>query len=247
MTPAKSCNLYEQISGASFTASGIRPGGILLTYRGLECAALYPGTRILDIGCGNGVTIRHLAQEHGMQVVGLDLSAKLVAQARNKDAALPLVLGNGERLPFADESFDAVILECTLSLIEDSGRALRECRRILNSGGKIILTDVYVRNPARIEPLRDLPVHSCLRGAPSKSWLLNVFAETGFEALLFEDHSDLLKRFAAEIIWEYGSLDQFWADALGPCVNHEEVRRAVNEARPGYFLLVGRKNHQSAA
>jgi arsenite methyltransferase len=241
MTRPNSCKLFEQISHAPFTATGIRPGGFDLTRRAVEASDLPAGARVLDVGCGTGVTVRHLLRERAIEAVGIDLSTRLVAQGKSVDAALPLLLGDAGALPFADDCFDAVFTECTLSLVRDRERALAECHRVLKPLGRLVVTDVYARHPEAIGTLRRLPLESCLKGALDKDELIRECSDVGFATDLFEDHSEMLRDFAAQIIWTYGSLDRFWIHTGSSPADSDRIRCAVREARPGYFLYVGRK------
>lgn len=102
------------------------PGGLRLTARAVRLASLGKGARILDVGCGDGDTVRYL-QEQGFYAKGIDHSA--------------------EKLPFESEGFDCVTLECVLSILEDAGAALREARRVLRSNGRLLVSDVFAGSP----------------------------------------------------------------------------------------------------
>ena len=70
---------------------------------------LRPGQRALEVGCGTGIFLQ-VAAATGADIVALDLSADLLAQARVRVAAaanVRLSLGNAEQMPFRDGSFDA--------------------------------------------------------------------------------------------------------------------------------------------
>jgi len=234
-------DLFDEIAGQPFAASGIRPGGFALTRRALRVARLTPGNAVLDIGCGTGASVGYLIRQHGIRAVGIDSSSWLVAQGKAGESTLPLLRAEAGTLPFEDASFDGVLLECALSLISDSRRVLEECYRILTPRGRLIVTDLYARNADAIEGLRELWVRSCLKGALDKNQFLRECSLAGFGFACFEDHSDLLRDFAAELIWTYGSLDQFWTKAGASAGDIGQVRHAISEARPGYFLLVGFK------
>ncbi len=92
--------------------------------------------RILDIGAGAGNMAHHLA--HYGQVFGLDYLARplAVAQAR----ALDVCQGAGDRLPFANDTFDLVALLDTVEHIPDEFGVFAEVRRVLKPGGKVIVT-----------------------------------------------------------------------------------------------------------
>ena len=63
---------------------------------------------LLDLGCGDGAACRLLAD--AFQVSGLDLSEEMIRIARDKSPALDFVVGTGEALPFADDTFDVVLV-----------------------------------------------------------------------------------------------------------------------------------------
>jgi len=233
--------MFEQISNAPFTATGIRPGGLNLTQQALASSKLPAGSRILDVGCGTGVTVEYLLYEHVIQPVGIDSSSMLVAQGKLRDAALPLLRGDAGTLPFSDASFDGVLLECTLSLVRDCERVLKECHRVLKPLGRLIVTDLYARNTEAIGTLRRLSLQSCLKGAFNKNEFIHECSVVGFELWCFEDHSETLRDFAAQIVWSYGSLDRFWTETGASSADLGWICCAIREARPGYFLYVGSK------
>jgi arsenite methyltransferase len=241
MTRASCVTLFEELSDHAFASSGIRPGGLDLTRRGLALSELTTGSHVLDMGCGTGVTLGHLINERGIHAVGLDSSAKLVARGKAKETTRPITMGDARAVPFRDRAFHGVLLECVLSVVQDCPQVLEECYRILKPLGKLIVTDLYARNPDAIEELRNLPLNSCLRGAFDKNRFMQDVSVVGFSTMCFEDHSDLLLDFAARMIWEYGSLDRFWSEATCGCVDSATIHRAVSRARPGYFLFVGCK------
>ena len=233
--------LFERIADQPFARGGIRPGDVDLTRRAIGLAQLNAGCRVLDVGCGTGVTVEHLVCESKIRAVGIDLSAALLAQGKAREPALPLTLGHAEALPFPDGSFDGVLFECTLSLIKGHEPVLSECNRVLKPLGAILITDLYSRNGGAIDKLRSLPVDSCLKGAIDADRFVDQCSLAGFGTVCWEDHSEVLRDFAFGIIWTYGSLDRFWGEVADNCVHPVEIRDAIQAARPGYFLYVGAK------
>ncbi|WOJ97372.1 class I SAM-dependent methyltransferase [Congregibacter brevis] len=108
---------------------------------------MHPGQRVLDLGCGEGRHVIAACALDGVDAVGVDLSLKDLATARERmaefrdsaseDSALFLLLaGDALKLPFADESFDAVICSEVLEHIPDYRSALAEISRVLKPGGR---------------------------------------------------------------------------------------------------------------
>lgn len=94
------------------------------------------GRRILDIGCGVGAFVRRL-RELSPHVCGIDIDRERVAEGA---AAVPnLALAVGEFLPFADGTFDVVLLHEVLEHVRDDLQTLREARRVLRPGGRIVV------------------------------------------------------------------------------------------------------------
>lgn len=81
------------------------------------------GGRTLDVGCGNGVVSKALADRFGLDLVGTD-----VADYRRE--RIPFVAMSGTRLPFADESFEFVLLNDVLHHVIDQETLLAEARRV---------------------------------------------------------------------------------------------------------------------
>ncbi len=106
---------------------------------GLRLLDLKPGAHILEIGCGTGHALRWLS-DAGARAVGLDLSAGMLARARQaiKERA-ELCQGDALRLPFKPSSFNAVFLSFTLELFPDPEipLLLAECRRVLRWDGRL--------------------------------------------------------------------------------------------------------------
>ena len=110
--------------------------------------ALEPGEQVLDVGVGPGFLAAEMAAEVGPdgRVCGIDTSAAMmdVAARRNpgaQAATLALELGGVERIPYADESFDAVVTTQVLEYVADIPGALAEMRRVLRPGGRLLVLD----------------------------------------------------------------------------------------------------------
>ena len=94
--------------------------------------------RVLDIGCGTG---NFLAKLHQMsrRLVGLDISAGMLAKVRTKVTDAVLVEGDASLMPFSGKSFDAAYCIQVVHHISDKTKFLQEVYRILRSNGRFVI------------------------------------------------------------------------------------------------------------
>jgi SAM-dependent methyltransferase len=86
---------------------------------------------VLDVGCGMGTLMREL-RSSGAQVLGIEPDPDRARACT--EAGLPVTVGKGERLPFADASFDAAVCSVVLPYT-DERQAVAELGRVLRPGG----------------------------------------------------------------------------------------------------------------
>ena len=96
-----------------------------------------PGDRVLDVATGTGLVAAELIRQKGCTVVGLDQSPEMLAVARERLPRVELVEASAERLPFADDSFDALTFTYLLRYVDDPGATLAELARVVRPGGTI--------------------------------------------------------------------------------------------------------------
>jgi SAM-dependent methyltransferase len=105
---------------------------------------LPPDGLILDAGCGSGKWLLYLRQRGFRRVMGMDISAEACRVARDNAADLPLLQGDGRRIPVRAGTLDAVV---SLGVVEhdEAGPvgALREIHRVLKPGGLLLLSVPY--------------------------------------------------------------------------------------------------------
>ena len=112
----------------------------------LAAAALSSGERVLDVACGTGLVAFAAARAVGPagQVLGVDLSGGMVDAARQRAmqhgaANATFVRMDAEALALPDASFDVVLCALGLMYVPDPEQALREMRRVLRPGGRLVV------------------------------------------------------------------------------------------------------------
>jgi trans-aconitate 2-methyltransferase len=102
----------------------------------VQLLAPEPGDRILDIGCGTGQLTETIARS-GAEVLGVDRSAEMIAQARSNYPALAFEIGDAAALPYTAE-FDAVFSNAVLHWVKDARGAVAGVARALKPGGRFV-------------------------------------------------------------------------------------------------------------
>jgi demethylmenaquinone methyltransferase/2-methoxy-6-polyprenyl-1,4-benzoquinol methylase len=109
-----------------------------------------PGGRVLDVAAGTQLVSRALAAGRSVHVVALDQSESMLRAGAEPnrlaglDGRIRPVLGQAERLPFEDGSFDAVSFTYLLRYVEDPAATVHELARVLKSGGSIAMLEFSV-------------------------------------------------------------------------------------------------------
>ncbi|HEX6497669.1 MAG TPA: methyltransferase domain-containing protein [Micromonosporaceae bacterium] len=113
-----------------------------------------PGDRVLDVGCGTGYLTRRVARAVAPDgyVVGVDPSSSVIGYAADHapdNGAFEIA--RAQALPYADASFDVVVSSLAMHHVpsEDRAAALREMRRVLRPGGRLLIVD-YREQPRHL-------------------------------------------------------------------------------------------------
>jgi ubiquinone/menaquinone biosynthesis C-methylase UbiE len=99
-----------------------------------------PGQTAVDVGCGTGRAVADLT-ERGIRAVGIDFSQQMIEVARNRFPNGDYRVANANALPFDDNALNLYRAERVYQYIADPAEALREARRVLTPGGRIVLLD----------------------------------------------------------------------------------------------------------
>jgi ubiquinone/menaquinone biosynthesis C-methylase UbiE len=118
------------------------------SFRALELA---PGRTALEVACGSGGITCLLAIETGGRCVGVDINPHGIAAAEKRASEQRLssqvsfqIADAGQRLPFADASFDAIFCNDSINHLPERAAVLRDWHRVLRPGGRLLFTDPIV-------------------------------------------------------------------------------------------------------
>jgi SAM-dependent methyltransferase len=100
------------------------------------------GRSVLELGCGAAQWSIALRTK-GARCVGLDVSCAQLSHARGAHGVLPLVLANGERLPFASDAFDVVFCDYGALTFCDPANIIPEVARVLRPNGQLAFCTVH--------------------------------------------------------------------------------------------------------
>ncbi|GEM_PF-116213 len=163
--------------------------------------SLVSGRDILEVGIGTGSNMPFHPQ--GVHIIGIDLSDRMLAQARiraRRDAVpVQLLAMDAQNLSFPPATYDSVVSTCVFCSVPDPVQGLREVRRVLKPGGKLVMLE-HVRGPGLLGPIFDLlnPVVVLLSGANVNRRTVANVEMAGFEIESVESHFfDVLKLIVA--------------------------------------------------
>ncbi|MGD1110621.1 MAG: ubiquinone/menaquinone biosynthesis methyltransferase [Mycobacterium sp.] len=125
----------------------------------MKLCALQPGERVLDVATGTGdlAFAEQVAVRPEGHVVGVDSCAAMLEVARRRQGgAIDFQEGDAMDLRFPDSSCDVVTIGFGLRNVADRGQALREFRRVLRPGGRLMVLDFSTPNSKALRGVHDL-------------------------------------------------------------------------------------------
>ncbi len=168
-----------------------------------------PGDVVLDLAAGTGTSSQPFA-DRGATVVPCDFSLGMLEVGKQARPDLPFTAGDGTRLPFADDSFDAVTISFGLRNVVEPAAALAELRRVTRPGGRLVVCEfshptfapfrtVYLEYLMKALPAIARAVSSSpdayvylaesIRAWPDQRGLADLMAATGWQAPEWRDLS----------------------------------------------------------
>jgi ubiquinone/menaquinone biosynthesis C-methylase UbiE len=169
-------------------------GGGATVRRVLQLAAPRPGRPVLEVGSNTGYTTIEMASWLDSPVTGIDVNpvSNAFAEVKAKEAGIDnvtFVLGDGQGMPFDDDSFDLVFASNVTSFIPDQRQACDEYYRVLAPRGVLAVVPIYYRRTPP-EPLRRAVEEAI--GVPlavtSEQYWIDVFSREGVSLITAEPY-----------------------------------------------------------
>lgn len=131
-------------------------GSLTATEELVDLCRIGQDSYVLDVGCGVGATPIYLAKRYGCRVVGVDITAKMIARSNERlrgtglGSKVEFRVADAQDLPFEDATFDAVMAESVLAFIDDRQATLREWMRVTKPGGYVGFTEAtWTKTPPK--------------------------------------------------------------------------------------------------
>jgi SAM-dependent methyltransferase len=240
-------NLVEE---GEIALETLHPGGLEITAELAGLCHIGRGSKVLDVASGTGESACYLAETFGCLVVGVDLSDHMVKKAeekaRRKKLALSFTKGDAHHLPFDTGTFDAVISECTVCLL-DKERAISEMVRVAGPAGYVGIHDVCWKEDTPESLKKRLEAIEGERPETLDGWK-DLFEKASLTGVLTVDKADLVRGWTNDIKrriglpgqariflavlkrWGISGLRAVW-----------ESDRIFRNEHTGYGIIVGRK------
>ena len=154
-----------------------------LAYSGVK-----PGDVVLDLGSGAGMDILLAGRIVGPtgHVIGIDMTDEMIAKAEENIATSGLSnvevrKGIIEELPVETSSVDWVISNCVINLSPEKDRVFAEIARVLKPGGRMLVSDIVVKDLPDLVKQSQALYNSCVAGAISEEDYLEGLRDAGLE------------------------------------------------------------------
>lgn len=171
--------------------------GRLATAQLVDLAKVTSDDLVLDAGSGIGGTARFLADQHGCDVVAVDLTEEYCDTARwlnhrvGLDGKISVQDGDVTRLSFADDTFQVVISQHVQMNIPDKARLYREARRVLTPGGRLAVWDIAAGTPGELDHPLPWADHAGMSHLAAVDELRDAIESSGF---VVEQWNDLTEQ-----------------------------------------------------
>jgi cyclopropane fatty-acyl-phospholipid synthase-like methyltransferase len=244
-------NLHAGLWAGPDDRSSLAEAQDRLTDLFVERVRVGAGQLLLDVGCGTGAPALRAARALGCRAVGLTVSRAQVLRARGLARGADLahraafLMADAQALPFGDALFDGAWALESIFHVADRSAALREVRRVLRPGARVVLTDLVENRPLQARErgvTRALQIASLARPGQYQEWL----GAAGLLPVETLDLSAAVRRSVGETMRAFdaraGELRSAYGDSLcGAMRALLPELDALYAEKLGYVLVVARK------
>jgi ubiquinone/menaquinone biosynthesis C-methylase UbiE len=176
----------------------IHPGGFNATRMLAESCHLNENKKVIDIACGKGTSAIFFAQNYGCEVIGIDISQELIAQAKvfaNRKGLqdkLEFRVGDALDLPFPDNTFNVAISQAMLVLVKDKQKSIQQALRVTKPGGYLSWLELsWKKQPADefMDAVSNILCAYCMRNVHIFQGWQHLFNEAGVNQLKTQSFS----------------------------------------------------------
>jgi len=193
--------INERYSSLSETSCCLSCGGAI------NHAKAEPGEVCVDLGSGRGNDVIRLAEAVGSNgyVYGIDISEGMIVKAKANLEKFEIinaeiVEAELEKIPLNSNSVDLVISNCTINHASDKPAVWSEVYRILKSGGRFVVSDIYATQPIADEYRNDpMAVAECWAGSVTRAEYLTMLEKAGFNDIKILEESKPYPKGKAEV------------------------------------------------
>ncbi len=228
----------------------LHPGGLEITRELAELCHIGNDTKVLDVASGTGESAFYLVKNFSCRVIGIDISDYMIKRSMRKAMESGVIIefkkGDAHNLPFNDNTFDAVISECTTCLLNKE-RAISEMVRVTKPGGYVGIHDVCWNEGTPSQLKERLAELEGERPETLTGWK-NIFEKAGLKDVIIMDKSYLITDWRKDIMKKIGIIKQIrflvriikkWG--LRGLDTVMESVKIFHSQFTGYGIIVGRK------
>jgi SAM-dependent methyltransferase len=228
----------------------LHPGGLDITRELVEPCKIGKDSFVLDVASGTGESACYLAEGLGARIIGIDISDAMIERAKRKamlqNLAVEFKKGDAHQLPFDDATFDAVVSECTTSILTKE-QAIREMARVVKPGGCVGIHDLCWKEDTPEQMKKKLAEIGGERPETLEGWKA-LFEKAGLVDVIALDKSPLIsgrmksgrkKLGLSRLFTLYLKVLRIWGIAG---LRHVwETERIFQSRHTGYGVIAGKK------
>jgi arsenite methyltransferase len=228
----------------------LHPGELEITKELAELCHVERNAKVLDVASGTGQSAYYLAESLSCDVIGIDASEWMIEKAREKGKQKKLTVefkkADAHDLPFADNTFDAVISECTTCVL-DKELAISEMVRVVRPGGYVGIHDICWKEDVPLHIRQSLEDIEGEKPEAIEGWK-DLFERAGLIDVETVDKSYLIPKWIMNIKNELGVRRRFkiilkvlrtWG--INGFLRIRKSEQIFQSKYIGYGIIVGRK------